>query len=106
LRCVHTTQGKILFVAESVTLAHVDTYALNLILCQAAGPWWQTEHQSNLVLCYDGELVLDSEFGRISMQQGELVVVPKGLTYRLSGVDRALVLSMQRHEQPGLPLPD
>jgi mannose-6-phosphate isomerase class I len=89
-----------------VTLAHVDTYALNLILCLATGPWWQTERQSSLVLCYDGELVLDSELGQISMRQGELVVVPKGTTYRLSGADRALVLSTQRHKQPGLPLPD
>jgi homogentisate 1,2-dioxygenase len=89
-----------------VTLAHVDTYALNLILCLAKGPWWQTERQSSLVLCYDGELVLDSELGQISMRQGELVVVPKGTTYRLSGADRALVLSTQRHKQPGLPLPD
>jgi homogentisate 1,2-dioxygenase len=89
-----------------VTLANLDTYALNLILCQGTGPWWQAERQSSLVLCYDGDLVLDSELGRISMQQGELVVVPKGTTYRLSGVDRALVLGTQRHKQPGLPLPD
>jgi homogentisate 1,2-dioxygenase len=89
-----------------VTLAHVDTYALNLIKCRGAGPWWKAEHQSSLVLCYDGELVLDGDFGQISMKQGELVVVPKGSTYRLSGVDRALVMSAQRHKQPGLPLPD
>jgi len=89
-----------------VTLAHVDTYALNAIVCEGIGPGWKTEPQSSLVLCYDGDLVLDSELGQISLQQGELVVVPKGITYRMSGADHALVLSTQRHKQPGLPLPD
>jgi homogentisate 1,2-dioxygenase len=87
-----------------VTLAHLDTYALNLTLCQETGPWSQAKRQSHLVLCYDGNLVLDSELGQLSMQQGELVVVPKGITYRLSGADRALVLGTERHKQPGLPL--
>ena len=58
------------------------------------------------MLCYDGNLVLDSELGQLSMQQGELVVVPKGITYRLSSAERALVLGTERHKQPGLPLPD
>ena len=89
-----------------VTLAHVDTYALNAIACKGTGPWWQTERQSSLVLCYDGELVLDSELGQISLQKGELVVVPKGIIYRMSGTDHAVVLSTQRHKQPGLPLPE
>jgi hypothetical protein len=89
-----------------VTLAHLDTYALNLTLCQGTGPWSQAKPQSHLVLCYDGNLVLDSELGQLSMQQGELVVVPKGITYRLSSAERALVLGTERHKQPGLPLPD
>jgi homogentisate 1,2-dioxygenase len=89
-----------------VPLAHMDTYALNLLLCRRAGPWCSTDRQSSLILCYNGELILDSELGRISLQYGELAVVPKGITYRLSSSERALVLTLERHAQPGLPLPD
>ena len=89
-----------------IPLAHMDTYALNLILSHGAGPWCSTDRQSSLILCYDGELILDSELGRVSLLQGELVVVPKGITFRLSSSERALVLTTERHTQPGLPLLD
>lgn len=89
-----------------VVLAHVDVYALNLMICAGTGPWWQTERQDTLVLCYDGRLALDTELGLVSLRQGELTVVPKGVAYRLSSIDRALVMGLQRHKQPGLPLPD
>jgi homogentisate 1,2-dioxygenase len=89
-----------------VALAHLDTYAVNLLLSQETGPWWHTERQSSLVFCYDGRLILDSELGRVSVQSGDLTVVPKGVAYRLSSVGRALVLGVKRHKQPGLPLPD
>jgi homogentisate 1,2-dioxygenase len=87
-----------------VVLAHVDTYALNLTLCEGDGPWWQTDRQSTLVLCYDGRLVLDTEQGVVSLRQGELAVVPKGVAYRLSSMRRTLAMGVQRHKQPGLPL--
>lgn len=89
-----------------VILAHVDTYALNLLLCDGTGPWWQTKRQDTLVFCYDGHMALATEGGTLSLKEGELVVVPKGMAYRLSSTSRALVMGLQRHKQPGLPLPD
>lgn len=87
-----------------IAVAHLDTFALNLLLCQGTGPWWQTKRQSSLVLCYNGQLTLDSELGQISLQDHELVVVPREIAYRISSTSRAVVLSVERHEQPGLPL--
>lgn len=89
-----------------VVLAHLDTYALNLLLCEGTSPWWQTEYQATLVICYDGHTVIDTERGSVSLRQDELVVVPKGLAYRLSCDERTLVLAVERHKQPGLPLAD
>jgi quercetin dioxygenase-like cupin family protein len=89
-----------------VTLVHLDTFALHLLLCEGIGPWWRMDHQSSLVLCYDGRLTLDIELRRISLVSGELVVVPKGVAYRLSSASRSLAMGVQRHKQPGLPLPD
>jgi homogentisate 1,2-dioxygenase len=89
-----------------VTLAHLDTFALNLLLCDGTGPWRQHDRQSSLVLCYDGQVTLDSDLGQVSLHRGELVILPKSTAYRLSGEDRALVLELQRHKAPGLPIPD
>ena len=89
-----------------IALAHLDTYALNLQNCSGTGHWRQYDHQSSLVLCYDGQATLDSDLGQISLHRGELVVVPKNTAYRLSGEDRALVLELQRHKAPGLPIQD
>lgn len=89
-----------------VVLADLDTFALNLQKCSGTGPWRKYDRQSSLVLCYDGQASLDSDLGQISLHRGELVVVPKNTAYRLSGEDRALVLELQRHKAPGLPIQD
>ncbi len=89
-----------------VVLANVDTYALHLTLCKGTGPWWRTERQDSLILCHDGQLTVDTEGNRLSLEGGELVVVPKGVAHRLSSADRAVVMGVRRHKQPGLPLPD
>jgi quercetin dioxygenase-like cupin family protein len=86
-----------------VVVAHLDTFALNLVLCQGTGPWWRTDRHSSLVLCYEGPLTVDSEQGQASLHSGELVIIPKGIPYRLSSAERALVLGVERHEQPNLP---
>lgn len=91
---------------EPVLLSHLDTFALNLAACQGTGPWWKLPHQDSLVFCYDGHVRVESDLGRLSLDGGELVVVPKNVSYRLSATDRTLVLSVERHKQPGLPLPD
>jgi homogentisate 1,2-dioxygenase len=89
---------------QGVTLASVDVSDLTLTLCEGTGPWQQEDRQDSLVLCYDGRLALESEEGLVSLRRGELVLVPKGTRYRLSSIERSLVLSLVRHKQPGLPL--
>ena len=89
-----------------VTQAHFDTFALNLLLCDGIGPWRQYDRQSSLVLCFDGQVLLESDLGQVSLHGGELVVVPKRTAYRLSGSDRPLVLELQRHKAPSLPIRD
>jgi len=83
-----------------IPLAHVDTFALNLILSRGAGPWCRTDRQSSLILCYDGQLILDSELGRVSVLHRELVVVPKGITFRLSSSERAFTRSVVHNPTP------
>jgi homogentisate 1,2-dioxygenase len=89
-----------------VTVAHLDTFALNLRVCQGGSPWWHDEQQTGLILCYEGQIDLDGQFGQVSLAAGDLVVVPRGVAYHLSSTGRSLLLSVQRHPQPGLPLAD
>lgn len=97
---------QIAFPFRPVVLADVDTFALNVLLCQGTGPWWCSDQQNSLVLCHDGVLTADSELGQVLLQSGELVVVPKGITYRLSSAGRALVLTVQRHKKPNSSISD
>lgn len=89
-----------------VVLAHLDTFAFNLLLCRGTGPWWKTDRQASLVLCYEGRLIVDTELEQISLERGDLIVVPKGVAYRLTSTRRTLVMGVQRHVHPNLPLAD
>jgi len=88
-----------------VVLANVDTFALYLLRCEGTGPRLQREDQASLVYCYDGQLTLDSDLDQVSLGSGELCVVPPGIAFQLSSVRPALMIGVQRHKQPGLPLP-
>jgi mannose-6-phosphate isomerase-like protein (cupin superfamily) len=85
---------------EPVHLADVDTFSLDLSVCQGTGSWQVLEHQSSLVLCHDGQISLESELGRLSLYSGELAVLPPGLPHCLSSSERALILGLRRHPQP------
>jgi homogentisate 1,2-dioxygenase len=89
-----------------VVLADLDTFALTVMLCRGTGPWECRDRQDSLVFCYDGQLILRSELGDLSLAGGELTAVPKGVQHQFSSNPRALVLGVERHEQPGLPLPE
>ncbi len=89
-----------------VVLANLDTFSVHLTFCEGTGPWQQMDLQDSLVFCQDGKLILEMEHGQYDLESGELAVVPKGLSFRLSSDVRSLVLGLQRHKQPGLPLAD
>jgi homogentisate 1,2-dioxygenase len=90
-----------------VLVAHLDTYAVQLTLCEGAGPWQAEGRRADLILCCDGRLTVDTEgLGQASLGPDELMVIPSRVSYRLSSAGRATVLGLKRHTQPGLPLPD
>jgi len=90
-----------------VLVANLDTFAVQLTLCEGEGPWQAEDRQANLILCHDGRLTVDSErLGQVSLRPAELTVIPSRVSYRLLSTGRATVLGLKRHKQPGLPLPD
>jgi mannose-6-phosphate isomerase-like protein (cupin superfamily) len=85
---------------EPILLTGVDTFDLNLTVCQGTGPWQVLEHQSTLFLCYEGRITLETEFGRLSLHGGELAVLPPGVPHCLSSAERSLLLGLERHPRP------
>jgi mannose-6-phosphate isomerase-like protein (cupin superfamily) len=83
---------------QPVTLTHLDTFGINLVVCEGAGPWWQDDTRASLVFCLEGNTFLDTDHDSLALEGGELVVVPSGVPYRLSGRNRGLIMSLQRPE--------
>jgi len=84
-----------------VLLAHLDTYAVHLMVCEGTGPWWQVKDQDSLVLVHAGQLTLETEANELHLEEGELAIVPKGVAYRLSCSEKAVILGVRRHKEPG-----
>jgi homogentisate 1,2-dioxygenase len=91
---------------KPIVVTHLDTFALHLMICDGTGPRWRTDRQASLIFCYDGQLDLDCDLGQISLHNGELAVVPRGVSYQLSSPDRTVVAGVRRHQQPGRLLVD
>jgi len=90
-----------------VLVANLDTFAVQLMLCEGTGSWQVEDCQADLILCHDGRLTVDTErLGQAPLGPGELTVIPSRVSYRLLSTGRAMVLGLKRHKQPGLPLPD
>jgi homogentisate 1,2-dioxygenase len=89
-------------VFEPVDLIEVDTFTLHLMAVEGTGPWWLVEDQNNLIWCHDGQISLETEFGRLALQAHELALVPPGIPHRLSSLQRSVILGLRRHAQPAL----
>jgi mannose-6-phosphate isomerase-like protein (cupin superfamily) len=87
-----------------VSLVSIDCFDLYLMLCKGPGPWLQTERQPGLIVCWDGQLDVETRDSGVSLDKGELTVIAKEVDYKLSGRGRTLALGVERHDQPGLPL--
>jgi len=86
-----------------VLVTHIDTFAVQLTLCEGVGPWQTEEGQASLIFCCDGRLSVEAEgLGRASLGPAELTVIPSRVPCHLSSTSRAIVLGLKRHKQPGL----
>jgi homogentisate 1,2-dioxygenase len=90
---------------QPMPLVHLDTFVLNLTISRGQGPSWLNGEHSSLVMCYEGQVALESPGGEMSLYQGEMVLVPAGIPYRVRSAQRATLLGLERHPQPDLPLP-
>jgi homogentisate 1,2-dioxygenase len=63
-------------------LAHVGDLAVSLYVCQGALAWHRHLDYDELFLVHNGMIVLESEWGSVTLRPDELAVVPKGIAHR------------------------
>ncbi len=79
-----------------VELARLEDFVARLFICQGAIAWHKHIDEDELFFVYEGEISLESEWGNHTLQEGELAVVPKGVTHRSTSSIRSVVLLFER----------
>lgn len=78
-----------------VDLLELDDLVLSIFLCQDTLAFHRHIDQDELFLVHSGEIILETDWGNVTLKQGELSVTPKGLGHRSSSLLRSLVLLLQ-----------
>jgi homogentisate 1,2-dioxygenase len=78
-----------------VDLLELDDLVLSIFLCQGTLAFHRHIDQDELFLVHSGEIMLETDWGKVTLRQGELSVTPKGLGHRSSSLLRSLVLLLQ-----------
>jgi homogentisate 1,2-dioxygenase len=81
-------------------IAQVDHFALYLYLCEGAVARHRHLTQDELFYVHSGILSLDTDWGRISLDQRELAVVPRGLAHLSSSLIHTSVILFQAQGDP------
>jgi homogentisate 1,2-dioxygenase len=79
------------------TLAYVGDLAVSLYACQGALDWHRHLDYDELFLVHNGAIVLDSEWGSVTLRPDELAVVPKGVAHRSTSMLWSIVLLLRIH---------
>jgi len=72
----------------------VDEMSLRLVWCQGATPRHAHPRHDELLLVEDGHLDVATEEGVVSLDAGQMVVVPRGRIHRLSSAQRSIATSL------------
>lgn len=76
-------------------VAHVNDVLVGVYICEGALQWHKHMDIDELFWVYEGTMLLESEYGDLLLEPGELTVVPKGTRHRSSAVERATVLILR-----------
>jgi mannose-6-phosphate isomerase-like protein (cupin superfamily) len=83
---------------EARTLTTVDDLVLSVVRYEGESEQQLCSQGSELLLVRENSLILDSELGVVTLERGELVVIPKGASYRVRATKSAVVLLANRSE--------
>jgi mannose-6-phosphate isomerase-like protein (cupin superfamily) len=78
-----------------MNVAFVGDILVSVYICQGMLEWHKHVDVDELFWVYEGTISLDSEWGEVRLQPGELAVVPKGVGHRSSSALRASVVLLR-----------
>jgi mannose-6-phosphate isomerase-like protein (cupin superfamily) len=78
-----------------VPVARVSSLVMYAYVCQGSVQWHRHIDNDELFLVRQGWIVLESEWGNLTLKPDEMVIVPKGVGHRSGSQLRAAVLLIQ-----------
>lgn len=78
-----------------VDVALVGDILISVYICQGMVDWHRHLDIDELFWVYEGAILLESEWGEVRLQEGELAVAPKGVGHRSGSEMRASVLLLR-----------
>lgn len=82
-----------------VQVGRVGSLVIHAYVCQGTVEWHRHTDNDELFLVRQGQIVLESEWGNITLKPDEMVIVPKSVGHRSGSQLRAVVLLMQPAEE-------
>jgi len=76
-------------------VAQVSSLAMYAYICEGTIEWHRHVDHDELFLVRQGWMVLESEWGNLTLKPDEMVIVPKGVGHRSGSQLRAVVLLVQ-----------
>ncbi len=76
-------------------LARVDNFTAHLMVCRGASKWLESNYDQ-ILLTQRGKIRLETEKGKITLEEGELAHLPREVDHRLVAPGRAVALLLSR----------
>ena len=73
-------------------VAQLNGQELKLVKFKGTFPWHHHENEDELFLVWRGQMTIEFRDGRVTLEPGELCVVPRGVEHRTMAEDEAEVL--------------
>jgi mannose-6-phosphate isomerase-like protein (cupin superfamily) len=79
-------------------VAELNAQELKLVKIEGVFPWHHHEREDEMFLVWRGEMVIEFRDHRVTLQAGELCVVPRGVEHRTMAETEAEVLVFEPAE--------
>ena len=76
-------------------VAELNDYQVKLVKLHGAFVWHQHDHTDELFLCLSGQLRIDLRDSTVTLNEGELFVVPKGVEHKPNAREECHVMIIE-----------
>ena len=81
-----------------VEVASVDDHVLRIAVFDGEHPWHVHKDHDELFLVLEGSTMIETDEGKVELNAGDVIVVPKGLRHRPSAHKQAVIIMFESKE--------